>query len=81
MPENHFILYSTANCHLCEDALTLIQQCAANLKLSIIDIVDDAECFSRYEYSIPVLKSNLTKTELNWPFDEEALVLFLSNNQ
>ncbi|MBC7755086.1 MAG: glutaredoxin family protein [Bdellovibrio sp.] len=81
MPENHFILYSTANCHLCEDALALIQQCGANLKLSIIDIMDDAKLFSRYECTIPVLKSYLTETELNWPFDVEALGLFLSHNQ
>ena len=80
MPKNHFILYATANCHLCEDALMLIHQCGADFNLSIIDIVDDAECFSRYELTIPVLKSNLTGAELKWPFGLEALGLFLSNN-
>ena len=53
MPKNHIILYGTADCHLCEEAQKLIQQFGADLNVSIIDIVDDAECFSRYESLFP----------------------------
>ena len=81
MPKNHLILYGTADCHLCEDAQKLIQQFGADLNVSVIDIVDDADCFSRYEFTIPVIKSNLTGAELHWPFDIKALSQFISSNQ
>jgi Glutaredoxin-like domain (DUF836) len=81
MPNNHFILYGTANCHLCEDAFDLIQLTDADLHLSIVDIVDDSDLYARYELTIPVLKSSTTGAELNWPFNLETLQLFLSINK
>jgi hypothetical protein len=80
MPNNHFILYGTANCHLCEDAIDLIQLSDAELHLSVVDIVDDGDLYARYELTIPVLKSSKTGAELNWPFSLESLQLFLSIN-
>ena len=81
MPNNHFILYGTVNCHLCADAIDLIQLSDADLHLSVIDIVDDSDLYAQYELTIPVLKSSLTGAELNWPFSFDALRLFLSTNQ
>ncbi len=81
MPNNHFILYGTANCHLCEDAIDLIQLCNVDLHLSVVDIVEDGDLYARYELTIPVLKSSFTEAELNWPFSLESLQLFLSNNK
>lgn len=78
MPNNHYILYGTANCHLCEEAIDLIQLCEADLDFSIIDIADDADLYTRYELTIPVLKSSISDAELNWPFSLESLQIFLS---
>jgi hypothetical protein len=81
MPNNRYILYGTANCHLCEDAIDLIHLSDADLDLSVIDIVDDSDLYARYELTIPILKSSTTEAELNWPFSLESLQLFLSNNK
>jgi hypothetical protein len=81
MPNNHFVLYRTANCHLCEDAIDLIQLSGSDLQLSVIDIVDDSDLYACYELTIPVLKSSNTGAELNWPFSLESLQLFLSFNK
>ena len=43
--------------------------------------MDDDELFTRYEFSIPVLKSNVTGAEIRWPFSIKAISLFLSTNQ
>jgi Glutaredoxin-like domain (DUF836) len=80
MPNNHFILYGTANCHLCEDAFDLIQLSGADINLSIVDIVDDGDLYAQYEFTIPVLKSSISGAELNWPFNLESLQIFLSVN-
>lgn len=80
MPNNHFILYGTANCHLCEDAIDLIQLTDADLHLSVRDILEDGDLYAQYEFTIPVLKSSLTGAELNWPFGLESLQEFLAKN-
>ena len=81
MPNNHFILYATANCHLCEDAIDLIQLSGVYLHLLVIDIIEDGDLYARYEFTIPVLKSSLTGAELNWPFSLESLRVFATINQ
>ena len=78
MPNNHYILYGTANCHLCEEAINLIQLSEADLSLSVIDIIEDSDLYAQYALTIPVLKSNLSGTELLWPFSLASLQLFLS---
>lgn len=81
MPNNRYILYVTANCHLCMDAIDLIQVSDADLDLSIIDIIDNSNLYTQYERTIPVLKSRISGAELNWPFSLESLQIFLSTNQ
>ena len=81
MPNNRYILYVTANCHLCMDAIDLIQLCDSDLDLSVIDIIVDSDLYAQYEFTIPVLKSSISGAELNWPFILESLQNFLSTNQ
>jgi len=71
-------LYSTEGCHLCEMALTLLQQAQLEHKVEIVDIAFDDDLFSRYGVTIPVV--SYQGSELNWPFDFEELTQWLDNN-
>ena len=81
MTNNHYILYGTANCHLCEDAIDLIQLSNEDIDLFVIEIIDDIDLYARYELIIPVLKCVNTERELGWPFNLESLQSFLVNNR
>jgi hypothetical protein len=70
------ILYGTIGCHLCDQALTLIELAGATA--SYIDIVDDDTLLERYGVRIPVLRREDLGVELGWPFDSAQLIKFLS---
>jgi len=78
-PMKNFILYSTDHCHLCELAETLlVTQLDAQLHtVDVVDIADDDLLLARYGIRIPVLINTGSKHELQWPFDEIALKLFV----
>lgn len=76
----HF--YSTSACHLCDEALVLIeayqQNLAIRLELKKIDIAEDEALVEAYGIKIPVIKRMDTSEELNWPFDLVTLGNFFS---
>ena len=83
MPE--FNLYSTDGCHLCEQALALISQVNPNIKVTVLDIMDDPKWLEAYQIRIPVLEStpsatNDPKPQLDWPFDAAQLTDFFTQN-
>jgi len=55
------VLYSKAQCGLCEDAYDVIEEVRRALRprletvLEVVDITTDTEIFRRYRYDIPVL--------------------------
>ena len=63
-------LYSTAFCHLCEQAEVLVakikQEYDVNLK--IIEIASDHDLLAKYETTIPALKRLDNNQEIFWPF-------------
>jgi hypothetical protein len=68
-------LYSTAGCHLCEQAEALLQPLlrAGLLHLQVVEISHDDTLVRRYGVRIPVLAGVDGKgewQELGWPFDE-----------
>lgn len=86
-------LYTTAACHLCEQAealLATLQQDNAQLnqdsvqlnkvQLAIIaiDIADSDALVAQYGIRIPVLQRSDTLAELNWPFTRQDIEQFLS---
>lgn len=75
MPQEMLTLYGTSACHLCELAAALLV--AADLPFDEVDISESDELFERYGLTIPVVR-RADGAELNWPFDEEALVRFLA---
>jgi hypothetical protein len=68
------ILYSRADCHLCDQVSGLLD--AAGIRWRPVDIDGDAALLARYGLRIPVLRRPDTGQELFFPFDEGALVKF-----
>ncbi|MEP6482810.1 MAG: glutaredoxin family protein [Rudaea sp.] len=69
-------LYQRDNCHLCDLALDVLARARAP-EFSSIFIDHDNEMEARYGERVPVLREELSRTELNWPFDAEAVADFL----
>jgi len=76
------ILYGTVGCHLCDDAMVIINntfQAYSNTwmkdHLSIVDITDDDILYDKYYLSIPVLavKVDEKTQEVRWPFNEDNI--------
>ncbi len=72
--------FTTAGCHLCEIAQVV---CESTLNpdffiVHMVDIADDDALIEQYGLRIPVLKRQLNGEELNWPFDQQKLIEFLS---
>ena len=72
------ILYSTSACHLCEQALVLLQPLLnEDCRLQEVDISESEALFQRYGLLIPVLHLPTSGAELRWPFslaDAQRLV-------
>lgn len=72
-------LYLTSHCHLCEQAIQIINQANLTLQTTCIEISADEELILEYGTRIPVLKRMDNFNELNWPFDHiDALNLMAS---
>ena len=77
-------LYTTAGCHLCEEALDLLQVLqeqlevqGRRLQISEIDIADSESLMAEYDVRIPVITSDLSQGDIGWPFSLNDLSLFL----
>jgi len=73
-------LFSTAGCHLCEQAEHLLQTLPEPVAYSIKDIADNDEWMRRYGIRIPVLYHKLSADELAWPFDPDSLLQFIQRH-
>lgn len=69
------LFYTTAGCHLCEQAQALLA--ATDAEWTTVDIAMDAQLMERYGVRIPVLRRS-DGVELGWPFDAASLAAFLS---
>ncbi|WOT03773.1 glutaredoxin family protein [Shewanella youngdeokensis] len=69
------ILYHTDACHLCELAADLLHK--AQVTYVAQDICESEQLADIYGTRIPVIKNPACNSELNWPFDLEALEEFL----
>lgn len=75
-------LFSTLGCHLCEDAKNILRPLLSqyNISFNEIEISDRDEWVEAYGVRIPVLKSDVTQAELDWPFDAEECEKWLILN-
>ena len=84
---SHLILYSTSHCHLCEEAIVLLDAATASLSTTpkfeyeIIDIINNDEHMHLYGLIIPVIYNPSTLESLNWPFSKEMIINFLESNK
>lgn len=69
-------LYSTSHCHLCDDAVAILNKLAVNA-FTIIEITDNEQLLFTYGTKIPVLRREDNGEELNWPFNAQDVVQFL----
>ncbi len=67
------ILYTTEGCHLCEQAIELINSLGQSINVSSIEIGDDDSLVERYGTTIPVVKLP-SGEQLNWPFSKQQLI-------
>ena len=70
------ILYQRDTCHLCDLALAVLAD-ARVPEFESVFIDDDDALEARYGLRVPVLRDASRDTELDWPFDPEALRNFL----
>lgn len=76
------LLYTTAGCHLCEQAEVILRSIAQlnSLAWRPVDIADDAALVERYGVRIPVIEVTGAKADLGWPFTPEQLATYLEEN-
>lgn len=65
------ILFTTAGCHLCDQAEVILN--AMNVQIDKVEIGDDDDLVDRYGIRIPVLKFT-DNSELNWPFEQHDII-------
>lgn len=76
--------YTTAGCHLCEEALVLLQSLqeqervqGRSLQINEVDIADSEALMAAYDVRIPVITSDSSTGDIGWPFSLEELSRFL----
>jgi hypothetical protein len=73
------ILYARADCHLCDQVITMLDR--AGLHWRPVDIDDDPELLERYGLRIPVLRRPDSGRELFYPFCEQRLLRFAAEGE
>ena len=74
------ILYFQEDCHLCDEAETLLHLAGLAESYLKVDIETDLDLLKQYGIHVPVLKHVDSDRELFWPFDQAALVSFLETS-
>ena len=73
------IVYSTVGCHLCEQALALIEpELGTQYQVVEVDISDSDDLMTRYGIRIPVVARSDNGAEIGWPFDRQQFLVFLA---
>lgn len=78
---DHYLLYGTAGCHLCEEAEALLAGWFPHPRRALQhqDIAESDELVARYGIRIPVLLRLADGAELGWPFDAGQVAAWLGS--
>ncbi len=78
----NFVLFKTDDCHLCEQAETLVDHVffSEDLRFQQVNIATNPDWQIAYGIRVPVLLCTTTRAELGWPFDESQLRAFIFKN-
>lgn len=74
------ILYYQPDCHLCDEAESLLHSAGLGERYQKVDIETDLELLKQYGIHVPVLMREDNGQELFWPFDEVQLAVFLATD-
>jgi len=77
------ILYTKADCGLCDQACQILLNLVYDtpLRIDLIDITQNHRIHAKYMERIPVLAKPNTDTELNWPFTTEEVKIYLGKSE
>lgn len=78
---SQFFLYYQPDCHLCDEAESLLHKAGLSERYRKVDIETDLELLKRYGIHVPVLQHADRRQELFWPFDEPDLRAFFGNEE
>jgi len=71
-------LFTTAGCHLCEQAQALLNQVnQQTIEVHPVDIALDDDLLEQYGQSIPVIRFPDNR-ELNWPFSLQDIETYIN---
>jgi len=73
-------LYTTAGCHLCEQALDMLQTLqrdGMSLTVCEVDISESESLMEAYGVRIPVIATGEYEDDLGWPFSIGELTAFI----
>jgi hypothetical protein len=75
MSQAELLLFSRADCHLCDQAEVLVNALliGSPWQLTKVDIDNDPALRQRYQTSIPVLLRCDNQQALNWPFPQSRV--------
>ena len=73
------VFYTTAGCHLCEQAEIMLVYLESRDDVSIarVDIADSEKLVAQYGKRIPVLRQSRGGKELSWPFEFGEILALL----
>ena len=74
----NMILYHHPECHLCDEAETLLVTSGLEQHYKKVDIESDLELMKRYGIYVPVMARESDGEELFWPFEQAELLAFAS---
>ena len=75
MSQGELLLFSRADCHLCDQAEALVNALLIGTpwQLTKVDIDNDPVLKQRYQTNIPVLFRCDNQQALNWPFPQSRV--------
>jgi hypothetical protein len=77
--ETRYILFTRANCHLCDLAAAMLDR--AGLRWQPIDIDGDPDLSRRYGIHVPVVRQAASERELFFPFNEKQLQVWANEQK
>ena len=72
----HLVFYTTAGCHLCEQAALLLEELSElrHINVDSVDISTDEALVNLSGIRIPVIRNPAKEKELGWPFQLDDLL-------
>lgn len=74
-------LYTTLGCHLCEQALAMLEHCHNRnpaFEICEVEISTSESLMAQYGIRIPVVRTSNAIDEIGWPFTLDELIDYLS---